>query len=90
MKQKHSKSSEVVAKAIVFVVGIILASIGTIAGYYGLQLANSTIYMEYKWLWVTLLAALCFFMLRGAWHTVFYKPESAEEKFSIGGSNRSF
>jgi len=46
--------------------------------------------MEYQWLWVALTAALCFFMLRGAWHTVFFRPESKQKRFSIGGRDREF
>lgn len=90
MSQKQSKSGDLIAKVIVFFVGIILASIGTAAGYYCYLMANTTKYMEYQWLWVALSAALCFFMLRGAWYTVFYKPESDKKRFAIAGATRGF
>ena len=90
MTQEQTKSGGIIAKAIVFIVGIILAGIGTAAGYYCYLMANSTKHMEYQWLWVALSAGLCFFMLRGAWHTVFYKPESAKKRFEIAGVNREF
>ncbi len=90
MDQEPKNSSGIVEKAIVFVVGIILAGIGTVAGYYCYLLANTTKYMEYQWLWVALLAALCFFMLRGAWHTVFYRSQASQKRFEIAGSNRGY
>ncbi len=90
MTQEQTQSGGFIAKVIVFFVGIILASIGTVAGYYCYKLANTTKYMEYQWLWVALLATLCFFMLRGAWHTVFYKPETAKKRFAIAGATREF
>ena len=90
MSNTQIQNGGFVEKAIVFFVGIILSAIGTVAGYYCYQLASTTQYMEYQWLWVALTAALCFFMLRGAWHTVFFRPESKQKRFSIGGRDREF
>ena len=90
MDRKRTQTDSFVVRTIVFFVGVILASIGTVAGYFCYKMANSALHIDHQWVWVTLLATLSFFMLRGAWFTVFYKPESSDKRFAIGGGNRDF
>jgi len=85
--RNNAGSGGVVERAIFFMAGCIMGTLGAVLAWLSYKWAISPAIMEYRWLWITIGGGLAFFMLRGAWFTVM--PQKEEKYLELETSRRS-
>ncbi|MEE9314427.1 MAG: hypothetical protein V3V02_07240 [Rhizobiaceae bacterium] len=81
MSKTNASSGGSVEKAIWFLAGNIMALIGVVMAYMCYTWAVEPKSIEYRSIWVAGSGSLAWFLLRGAWFTIF-PPEAKPERFT--------
>ncbi len=85
MGRKLAGSGGAVERVIFFLIGVVLAAIGTTAAWYSYKFTSDTRFIEHRWLYIAFTSGLAFFMLRGAWFTIFPEVKDERVEFNTGG-----
>lgn len=86
-KRNNVGSGGAIERAIFFIAGCIMGTLGALLAWMSYKFAVSPVIMEYRWLWITIAGGLAFFMLRGAWFTIM--PEKKKKYIELETGSRS-